>query len=78
MALPRLSPEAAFHWKMRLFFAGALLLLLGMFLDRRPLVGAAIVVLAAGVLLRFVGRERPRQEVHPSWYEDDDAPRPEA
>ena len=42
---------------MRLFGAGAILGLVGIWGDQRWLVNAAIVVLAAGVLLRFLGRE---------------------
>ena len=48
--MPRISPEAAFPWKLRLFFAGALFFLLGIFLDRRPLIVAAIVTLAIGII----------------------------
>jgi hypothetical protein len=65
-----LTPEEVFPWKLRLFFAGAIFLLIGMYLDRREPVIAAIVVLAIAVLLRFVGR-KPKREVHPSWYEDE-------
>jgi ABC-type branched-subunit amino acid transport system permease subunit len=68
--MPRITPEAAFPWKLRLFFAGAIFLLLGIFLDRRPLVVAAIATLAVGMVLRFLSR-KPPPEVHPSWYEDE-------
>ncbi|HEX8363075.1 MAG TPA: hypothetical protein VF613_23325 [Longimicrobium sp.] len=67
----RITPEAAFHWKLRLFFAGAIFFLLGIFLDRRPLIMAAIVTLGIGLVLRFLSR-KPPAEVHPSWYEDED------
>jgi sugar phosphate permease len=66
----RITPEAAFPWKLRLFFAGAIFFLLGVFLDRRPFIVAAIVTLAVGIILRFLSREPPA-EVHPSWYEDE-------
>jgi NhaP-type Na+/H+ or K+/H+ antiporter len=66
-----LTPEAVFPWKLRLFFAGAIFLLLGMYLDRREPVIAAIVVLGIGLVLRFLSR-KPPPEVHPSWYDDED------
>ena len=68
--MPRLTPEAVLPWKLGLFFAGAACLVLGMFFERRELVAAAIVTLAIAVLLRFIGRKKP-EEVHPSWYEDE-------
>lgn len=42
--------------KLWLFSIGALLALLGMLLERDVLIGAAGVVLATGVVLRFVRR----------------------
>jgi len=42
------------EWKIRLFAAGAVLGLAGMYLEERWLTGAGIVVLAAGALVRFV------------------------
>ena len=69
--MSRLTPEAVVPWKVRLFFAGALFLVLGMLLERRELVAAAIATLAIAVLLRFVGRRKP-DAVHPSWFEDED------
>lgn len=41
-----------FEWKVRIFLLGAALGLAGIFLDDRRLVVAAVVVLAAGVVLR--------------------------
>ncbi len=41
-------------WKVRLFSAGAVLALAGIFLDDRWITGVAIVVLTAGVALRFL------------------------
>ena len=43
-------------WKVRLFSAGAVLGLAGIALEDRRITGAAIVVLAAGIVLRFMGR----------------------
>jgi hypothetical protein len=41
-------------WKVRLFSAGAVLALAGIFLDDRWITGVAIVVLTAGMALRFL------------------------
>ena len=69
--MARLTPEAVFPWKLGLFFVGATFLVLGMFFERRELVAAAIATLAVAVLLRFVGRRKP-DEVHPSWFEEEE------
>jgi hypothetical protein len=61
-----ISPEELLAWKLRLFAAGAAFLLLGMALDRKVLVLAAIITLAGALLLRFLGRERPPPR-DPSW-----------
>jgi hypothetical protein len=45
-------------WKVRLFSAGAVLALAGIFLDDRRITGAAIVVLAAGMALRFLPADK--------------------
>ncbi len=42
------------EWKVRIFAAGAILALGGMYLNQRWLVGVAILVLAAGMALRFL------------------------
>jgi hypothetical protein len=42
------------EWKVRLFAAGAVLGLAGIYLEERWLTGGGIAVLLAGVLLRFV------------------------
>ena len=42
------------EWKVRFFTVGATLAVGGMLLDKRWVVGVAIVVLAAGLLLRFL------------------------
>ena len=72
MALPRIAPEAAYAWKVRLFFAGAVFVVLGIFVNRREIVAVAIVPLGIAFLLRFVGRKPRHDEVHPSWYEDEE------
>ena len=66
-----IAPRTVVRWKVLLFFAGALFFLLGIILDVRPLVIAAIATLAAALLLRFAGRP-PRKEIDPSWYEEDE------
>lgn len=53
------------EWKVRLFAAGAVLGLAGIFLEEPWLTGAAIVVLSAGALLRFfAGGEKPGDGGH--------------
>lgn len=42
------------EWKVRFFAVGATLALGGMYLDKQWLVGVAILVLAAGMALRFL------------------------
>ena len=42
------------EWKVRIFTVAAVLVLLGIYLEERWMTGAAIVVLAGGMLLRFV------------------------
>jgi hypothetical protein len=51
-------------WKVRLFSAGAVLALAGIFLNDRWITGVAIVVLTAGMALRFlpVGRDEESEE----------------
>ncbi len=52
-------PDRFLEWKVRLFFAGAALLVAGIFFERRVLVALAIAVLLVGVALRFVDRGPP-------------------
>jgi hypothetical protein len=66
-----MSPEDAVAWKLRIFLAGALFLLLGIILERRPLILASIVVLAIGVVLRLATR-RPPPPRHASWDEPEE------
>ena len=50
-------------WKVRLFSAGAVLALAGIFLDDRWITGVAIGVLTAGMVLRFLpGDEEEERE----------------
>ena len=63
----RSGPGRFDHWKLAVFWIGAALLLAGMATDRRPLVAAALGVLALGFLLRFFDRPPP-----PEYSEDDE------
>lgn len=65
----REGPDPLLDWKLRLFFAGAAVLMLSMVLDRRPLALVAIGVLGAGMVLVLVDRVRHRP---PRWVEDDE------
>ncbi len=61
----RRGPDLHLDWKVRIFFAGALVAFIGMILESSLLVLAAIAVLLVGVLLRFVprnGRKRAEEE----------------
>jgi hypothetical protein len=49
-------------WKVRLFSVGAVLALAGIYLNDRWLTGAAIVVLTAGVGVRFLSGGRSSSE----------------
>jgi hypothetical protein len=62
VTLPRepRGPDPFLDWKVRVFLTGAVLLLAGIFLGRRELVGVAVVVLLAGLLLRVLQRYRNR------------------
>lgn len=56
MTTPRaVPPSRHLEWRIRLFGAGAILGLVGMWGDQPWLVNVGIAVLAAGVLLRFLG-----------------------
>jgi hypothetical protein len=50
------------EWKVRIFATGAVLGLAGIFLDEELLRIGAIVVLTAGVLLRFLPGAKPPDE----------------
>jgi Flp pilus assembly protein TadB len=65
----REGPDPYVDWKMRIFAVGAVLLVAGIFLDHRPLVGAAVVVLAAGLVFRVIEARRERRSV---WGDEED------
>ena len=50
----RKGPDLHLDWKVRIFFAGALIAFIGMVLESPILVLVAIGVLLVGVLLRFL------------------------
>ena len=52
------GPDHFLQWKVRLFLAGAALALIGIGLDSSALVGLAILVLVAGIVLRFLPTDR--------------------
>jgi Flp pilus assembly protein TadB len=58
---PRDEPDPFLDWKLRIFFAGAVLLMAGVLLDRRVLALLAAVVLGAGLILALVIRLRERR-----------------
>ena len=49
-------------WKVRLFSLGAVLALVGIYLDNRWLTGSALVVLVGGVALRFFSSHAPQTD----------------
>jgi UPF0716 family protein affecting phage T7 exclusion len=58
----RREPDPFLDWKVRVFFAGAALLVPGVLLGYDPLVLLAIVILAGGLmLLTALGARRRRQ-----------------
>jgi hypothetical protein len=65
------GPDALLHWKVRLFFAGAAVLLLSIVLDRKPLVLVAIAVLGVAMLVVITDRFRRRDA---RFVEDEDEP----
>jgi hypothetical protein len=71
------TPEQLLPWKLRLFWAGALLMAIGVILDRRPVMLASAVILFVGILLRFVYRAPPPPR-HPDWDEPDPPQAPPA
>ena len=56
----REQPDPFLDWKVRIFFAGAALLIAGMVLRRDVLALAAVAVLASGVVLTAIDRIRTR------------------
>ncbi len=58
----RRDPDPWLEVKMGIFFLGALVGVVGMAMENRLVVLAAIVILAVGVLLRFVSPRRDEEE----------------
>jgi hypothetical protein len=59
------GPDPWLDWKVRVFFLGAALALVGMAMGNRVVTGVAMGVLLVGVILRFVGgggRVGPEEE----------------
>ena len=52
------GPDPWLEWKVRVFFLGAVLALVGMAMGNRLVTGLAIGVLLVGVILRFLGGGR--------------------
>jgi Flp pilus assembly protein TadB len=68
------EPDPFLDWKVRIFFAGAVLLLAGVLLNRNVLALLAAVVLGAGLILTLVVRlrERRRQDARIAHYAQED------
>lgn len=68
MALPvsRAGNRSLTSWKVRIFIAGAVLGLAGIYRSENWMVGLAIGLLAVGFLLRFVGRESATDATDPT------------
>jgi len=58
----RNGPERFLEWRVRLFVVGAGLALGGMMLEIGWLVTAAVVVLLAGIAIRFISLDTPDQD----------------
>jgi hypothetical protein len=65
------QPDQHLHIKMLLFVFGAGFLLAGIASGRDWLVGIAVAVFAAGVLLRLIGERRQRLAEDESWTDED-------
>ena len=68
----RAEPGRFLHLKIGLFFVGAAVLLAGMVTERDVVVAAAIAILAAGFLLRFLERRDPVRFVEDEETEDEE------
>jgi Flp pilus assembly protein TadB len=55
------EPDPFVDWKVRIFFAGAVLLMAGVMLQRDVLALVAAAVLGAGAVLMLVNRYRQRR-----------------
>jgi hypothetical protein len=76
----REEPDPFLEWKLRIFFAGALLMVLGVFLDREVLLLLAAAVLGVGMVFILIARYRERraQDERIAWYNEHDDPPPPA
>jgi hypothetical protein len=68
------EPDPFLDWKVRIFFAGAVLLMAGVLLNRNVLALLAAVVLGAGLVLTLIVRlrERRRQDARIAHYAQED------
>jgi hypothetical protein len=68
------EPDPFLDWKVRIFFAGAVLLMVGVLLNRNVLALLAAVVLGAGLVLTLIVRlrERRRQDARIAHYAQED------
>ena len=67
------EPDPFLDWKVRIFFAGAVLLMAGMMLQRDVLALVAAVVLGAGAVLMLVNRYRQRRRQDAAIAEHDES-----
>ena len=67
------EPDPFLDWKVRIFFAGAVLLMAGVLLQRDVLALLAAVVLAVGAVMIIISRvrERRRDPDQPVFGDDD-------
>ena len=67
------EPDPFLDWKLRIFFAGAVLLMAGILLQRDVLALLAAVILAVGAVMIIVSRvrERRRDPSQPVFGDDD-------
>jgi hypothetical protein len=67
MFISRSNPSLAYlEWRVRIFGAGAILAMVGIFTQQNWLIDVAIGVLLIGVALRFLGRRAaPDEDAEP-------------
>ena len=58
------KPEPYFRWRVRLFGSGAVIALVGLYLDRRWIIFLALVVLFAGAVVRVLEERAPSEDDH--------------
>ena len=66
------EPDRFLDWKVRIFFAGAVLLMAGILLQRDVLALLAAVVLGVGAAMMIIARVRERRRGSPPWFGDED------